>query len=109
MADPAATLRALAGACEECDRIERNVPDYDPDYDDAILDQRDILGGALPGDNWCEAAATLRTMADTIDRLTRERDEARVLLTECAAEVEARGVDPSLVAAIRAWLGVCDG
>lgn len=35
--------------------------------------------------------------------------EARALLTECAAEVEARGVDPSLAAAVRAWLGVVDG
>lgn len=35
--------------------------------------------------------------------------EARALLTECVAEVEARGVDPSLAAAVRAWLEVPHG
>ena len=43
------------------------------------------------------------------DALRASLTEARDLLTECAAEVEARGADPSLAAAIRAWLGVCDG
>ena len=36
-------------------------------------------------------------------------DKARALLTECAAEVEARGVDPSLAAAVREWLEVPHG
>lgn len=79
MADPAATLRALAGACEECDRIERVGH---PDGALAcFLEQRYALAGALPGLDWRDAAPALRTMADTVERLTRERDEARALLT----------------------------
>ena len=76
MADPAATLRALAGACEECDRFDRVIRGRSG-CDSA---QRDALMCALPRGGWPETAATLRTMADTIDRLTRERDEARALL-----------------------------
>ncbi len=92
----------------------------------------DDLAG-FPADTQANILTRLRELADLTgepmlthdqtEALVRERDtaiaeadalrasltEARDLLTECAAEVEARGVDPSLVAAIRAWLEVCDG
>lgn len=77
MADPAATLRALADACDECDRFDRVIRGRSG-CDSA---QRDALMCALPHGGWPETATTLRTMADTVDRLTRERDEARALLT----------------------------
>jgi hypothetical protein len=78
MADPAATLRALADACEECDRISKD--DTPGATDDLYADQKQALADALPGLTWLHAISELRAMADTVDRLTRERDEARALL-----------------------------
>lgn len=99
------TLRALAAACEECLQAARNIPD-----DTACVHaQRLALMGALPDvTGWEQTAAALRAMADTVDALEAKCDKARALLTECAVEVEARGVDPSLAAAVRKWLEVSD-
>ena len=108
MADPAATLRALAGACEECDRFDRVIRGRSG-CDSA---QRDALMCALPRGGWPETAATLRTMADTIDRLTRERDEARAILTAAVPVLEfdaVQGGDGDVLTRVRAWLGVSNG
>ena len=103
MSDATTTLRALAAACEECHDLAQTAPRT------CLDDQRRVLADALPGKRWDGHAATLRTMADAVEALEAERDEARAILTECVAEVEARGVDPSLAAAVREWLGVGDG
>lgn len=108
MTDPAATLRALADACKECDRFDRVIRGRSG-CDSA---QRDALMCALPRGGWPETADTLRTQADAIDRLTRERDEARALLTAAVPGLErdaARSGNGEVLTRVRAWLGVSDG
>ena len=47
---------------------------------DLYAGQKQALADALPGLTWLHAISELRAMADTVDRLTRERDEARAIL-----------------------------
>ena len=109
MADPVITLRALADACDKCHQFAKLTDD---DVE-CISAQRITLMRALPDvEGWPATADELRTMADTVDRLTRERDEARALLTAAVPGLERdalRHGDGDVLTRVRAWLGVCDG
>jgi len=86
MGDPTTTLRALADACEDCDVANTTMTDED----ECAREQRQLLWCALPGGAWRSAAAELRTMADTVEALVRERDRlARVLAVEGGDEAAA--------------------
>ena len=79
---------------------------------DLYAGQKQALADALPGLTWIHAISELRAMADTVDRLTRERDEARALLTAAVPGLERdalRHGDGDVLTRVRAWLGVCDG
>ena len=69
MSDPTTTLRALADACEDCDRFDRVIRGRSG-CDSA---QRDALMLALPRGGWPETAAELRAMADEVERLRASR------------------------------------
>jgi len=62
MSDPVATFRALADACDACEKIAF-------DDDAATDDQRHVLIYAIPGGSWPDAASILRAMADEVERL----------------------------------------
>jgi len=64
MPDPAATLRALADACDRCDQISKS------DSPRWLADQRHALTNALPDvTGWTATATALRAMADEVERL----------------------------------------
>ena len=90
MNDATTTLRALADACEECDRI---AEDDDIAFPRWASDQRAALMRALPAvEGWPDTAAALRTMADTVDALESERDALRAEVA--ALKTASKPADP---------------
>lgn len=75
----------------------------------ATIDCEDLVAKHTTPDDYDDLVGHVERVVEEGHELRAEVAKARALLTECVAEVEARGVDPSLAAAVRAWLGVGDG
>jgi hypothetical protein len=79
MSDPAATLRALADACDKCHEYASIPNDVR-----CVTAQRMALMRALPDvEGWPATATSFRAMADEVERLrasVAERDHLRARL-----------------------------